>query len=517
VDDITLTNSTTGVQKGALSGGGTSWTLNIYGITAEGPETVSIDKPGIESAPRTGIDIYKNNTAPSGNDTSLSALYAEYNSTHYSPVGGIVDGRTDYTIVVPPPSLTSSISAQVFATAADAPGATLTFTSPEIVASGARPASPATYRPNDEVTFEVESADNSVTTPYNVTIVWAQPIDTAAKLRDIKTSTATRGDDYFITAPLELGSWEPICSYVAVLYTNAFTGSLRGMGHTITIDGFPNDVNNKGIFEMTNGAFIEGIRVHLNGVSSSASGAIDAGAIASIAKDTTFKRIEASGSLTVSNDILMEIHAGGIAGEIFGSTSISDSNSSVNVSGASTGASKVYSGGIAGLLTAGTITRSSASGTVTSSVGGTVTLLTSNSFAGGIVGNMKNGIVTYCAAQNPSVTGGTSVSSILTGSLVASINRIVGKKDSGDTNHNDARSDMTITGTTSGSSGHTSLNGEGVNDLNLKTQAIYLGTTNDYNLNWDFDGLSADALNGKPIWKMPGTGYPILNHPILNW
>jgi hypothetical protein len=56
--DITVTNGTGAVAKGALSGGGTGWTLAITAVTGAGDVTVSIGKAGIAGGGKT-VTVHK--------------------------------------------------------------------------------------------------------------------------------------------------------------------------------------------------------------------------------------------------------------------------------------------------------------------------------------------------------------------------------------------------------------------------------------------------------------------------
>jgi hypothetical protein len=67
-DNITIANGTGGVTKGALSGGGTSWSLGIA-VTAAGTVKVKITKAGIEAAEKT-VTVYK---APVPSDIAYDA------------------------------------------------------------------------------------------------------------------------------------------------------------------------------------------------------------------------------------------------------------------------------------------------------------------------------------------------------------------------------------------------------------------------------------------------------------
>jgi hypothetical protein len=79
-NNITLNPGTTGAQKGTLSGSGTSWTLGVSGITADGQVTVSVSSQptgyNITGSPST--TVYKGVTAvtmtvtPNGNSTTTT-------------------------------------------------------------------------------------------------------------------------------------------------------------------------------------------------------------------------------------------------------------------------------------------------------------------------------------------------------------------------------------------------------------------------------------------------------------
>ena len=56
--DITLTNGSGEVTKGALSGGGQTWTLTLDAVTTAGDVTVSVSKAGIESGPK-NVAVYR--------------------------------------------------------------------------------------------------------------------------------------------------------------------------------------------------------------------------------------------------------------------------------------------------------------------------------------------------------------------------------------------------------------------------------------------------------------------------
>jgi hypothetical protein len=76
--NITLSAGTTGAQKGALSGSGTSWTFEVSGITADGQVTVSVgtQPTGYSITGSASATVYKGITA-----ASLSSVSANGSST----------------------------------------------------------------------------------------------------------------------------------------------------------------------------------------------------------------------------------------------------------------------------------------------------------------------------------------------------------------------------------------------------------------------------------------------------
>ncbi|MDR3123922.1 MAG: hypothetical protein LBU16_09125 [Treponema sp.] len=105
-ENIILTNGTGNITKGALTGGGNTWTLALV-VSTPGNITVAIAKDGIEAAAKT-VTVYKQSQLPSGiaytvtangdantTTTALTFVFSEAVAdlaAHEIIVGGVVKG-----------------------------------------------------------------------------------------------------------------------------------------------------------------------------------------------------------------------------------------------------------------------------------------------------------------------------------------------------------------------------------------------------------------------------------------
>jgi hypothetical protein len=475
--DIVFDPGTTGAIPGPLTGSGTIRTLTLSGITNTGIINLYINKTNIDSELKTLTVYHIVDTAP-------GTIYAQIDGTgtQYTPIETISADRLNYTIVVPPPNITDAVSVQLTAVPRDTgSGVLINYEeSSNAITSDSRS---GTYRPNKDKTFMITSG--GVTGPvYTVTVVWAKPVgDTSGDIvcEDLTTMASGLADDYFL-----VGDYTASLNWLPVGKTGyPFTGTLRGKGDLITLGSFEKvgllDDNYYGLFGYTNGAQIEEIRVDMTAPTPSGlTAATDAGVIAGHAVNTTISRVSTSGSLAIATGL--QINIGGIAGSFDGGT-ISNVSGNVTING-NNATIGTNAGGLAGLLSNGTITKSSASGTVIgkNDISGAV-------YVGGIIGNIDVGSVTYCVAQNQSLSA--------TGLLgTKAANRIVGKKGTGTINIGTNYGRNGMGGTTSSTA---ELNGVTKNSLTddppeLGQQATYEA------LGWDFT----------TIWEIIGTNYPTL-------
>jgi hypothetical protein len=287
--------------------------------------------------------------------------------------------------------------------------------------------------------------------------------------------------------------WEPIGDNSTNDANSWFTGIFNGNNHKIT-GLWIKRTDYIGLFGFISGsgASIKNLGVETDG-DKNITGAYYVGGIAGyVYGGSTISNSYATGNVSGTSRV------GGIAGYVDNGSTISNSYATGNVSGS------WYVGGIVGVVdSGGSISNSYATGNVSGSwyVGGIAGVVgsgsISNSYAtgnvsgddavGGIAGFLYGGpIIENNAAINPLVTGSSNV------------NRIVGyyiPSGSPTISNNFALDSMSGGVNGSFSSNETKYHGTDTNDDALKTQATYEA------LGWDFT----------TVWKTPsGGGYPIL-------
>lgn len=178
-----------------------------------------------------------------------------------------------------------------------------------------------------------------------------------------------------------------------------FTGSLEGLGHTVSGVRINSAAQYVGLFGNTNGATIENLNLNSIAITSTyaeTSGSYVGGLVA-LANNTTLHGVTVSGTVTgTSATTPASSIVGGLAGALSGS--VQGSSSTATVTGGNGGFAIV--GGLVGQNN-GTITQSYATGTVSAGV-------TSNAFndSGGLIGQ-NNGTVSQSYASG-TVNGGSS-------------------------------------------------------------------------------------------------------------
>jgi len=307
------------------------------------------------------------------------------------------------------------------------------------------------------------------------------PIRTAADLNAVRDSLS---GNYILMNDISLADysagegWQPIGDYITF-----FTGKFNGNGHKITnliIDRPKPDEGYAGLFGFIYGGSVSNLGVDIG-----------------------------------TGGIIGGSPAGGIAGYVYDSSTITNCYSTGSISSSSSSSS----GGIAGDVYSGTITNCYSTGSISSfssggiagSVGGSSTItgcystgsISSSSspyddyyYSGGIAGYVDSGAITGCAAINSSVASTGSTGS------VHYAGRVAGYVLGGITvSNNFALSTMTVTGS-GGNNGTTKTLTE------LRTQSTYSDPVNGDGLGglgWKFGNDDANP------WKMPaGGGYPIL-------
>jgi hypothetical protein len=166
---------------------------------------------------------------------------------------------------------------------------------------------------------------------------------TSADMNEL-TAASSSGKNFILTKDIALSTWEPI---------TAFYGSFYGNGHTITI-GSMNATSNAGLFGSVQNCLVRDLTVHYyNGnnidnnkvtIASSSFG----GVTFTAAGNSQFINMLVSGNVSVNiNDT---IKAGGLVGDISGTSSVKNAYVSLNLSAISSGSSvnDFYVGGIAG-------------------------------------------------------------------------------------------------------------------------------------------------------------------------
>ncbi|MCD8378473.1 MAG: hypothetical protein LUB59_06775 [Candidatus Gastranaerophilales bacterium] len=217
------------------------------------------------------------------------------------------------------------------------------------------------------------------------------PIYTAEQLMNIDLD-----GNYILMADIDLGGaeWTPIGSY-----SNPFTGTFDGNGHTISNYTISTENNGSGLFGCTDGATITNVIIENAIISSTGE---DAGALIGCAYDTTVS------NCVVSSSVSGQSYVGGAIGCAIGCT-ITNCSSSSNVSASgsynsstNTITSDGFAGGFAGYVSNCTIDNCSSSGTVSA--------LT---YAGGLAGCVSN-----CEITNSDSSSNVSVSSARAGGLI---------------------------------------------------------------------------------------------------
>jgi hypothetical protein len=239
------------------------------------------------------------------------------------------------------------------------------------------------------------------------------------------------GEYLLMTDNIELTNWTPIGG------AQPFTGTFDGGGHTITLSGFNPAalsesftssfegqtlaVRPAGMFRHTRGAVIKNFTLNISGSPAINFSVISglsadwysycAGGVAGFAENTTFEDIDITGgTLTVSASDNVHsskgLQAGGLTGEATGSFSIiRNCTSAASVTAAGTGSGLlVGAGGISGNVADGLLTRCAATGAVSA------TAAEGKCHAGGLVGGSNTGHIT-----NSYATGAVHAESSLPG------------------------------------------------------------------------------------------------------
>ncbi|KPF50946.1 hypothetical protein IP87_16855 [beta proteobacterium AAP121] len=200
----------------------------------------------------------------------------------------------------------------------------------------------------------------------------------------------------------------------SVTTTNAFTGILEGLGHSITgltIERSGSGANAVGLFASTNNATLRNFQL----VGGSVSGRMFVGAVAGYTNgSTTLNNVRSSATVAAATTDGSAVRVGGLVGLMAGNNAaagVSDSVATGAVSATVANNTTVNAGGLVGEVDAGTLTDVRSTGAVTAALSaGTGDF---NITVGGMVGRHSGGNISNATATG-AVTGGR-----YTGGLVA--------------------------------------------------------------------------------------------------
>jgi hypothetical protein len=204
-------------------------------------------------------------------------------------------------------------------------------------------------------------------------------ISSLAQLTAIGANAANMGKNYKLTADIS-GVTEPI---------SMFSGNFDGNGHTVTLNITSGYTVSDGTYPGTFAGLF--------------------GMISGKVHDLTV-----TGAITVTTSDDMPILAGGVAGAMSATASISNVVSSVNVSAAGSGNDDVLAGGIVGAVQ-GTVSNARATGDVSATASGTGSDITVN--VGGVVGGLVDGVLNRVYATG-NVSGTSAGDKVRAGGVV---------------------------------------------------------------------------------------------------